>query len=73
MTSDSDIAEMFEWIESNADLGKVDVCVPNAGFAAASSLLDGETALLTFYATPVQGDRDRRPSTSWAYVLFTPR
>ena len=43
MTSDSDIAKMFDWIESNADLGKVDVCVPNAGFAAASSLLDGET------------------------------
>ena len=42
MTSDSDIVKMFEWIESNPDLGKVDVCVPNAGYAASSSLLQGE-------------------------------
>jgi len=41
LTSDSDIIKMYEWIESNSDLGKVDVCVPNAGFAASSSLLEG--------------------------------
>ena len=46
LTSDSDIAKMYEWIESNSDLGKVDVCIPNAGFAASSSLLEGKTLIL---------------------------
>ena len=32
---------MFDWIESHADLGKVDVCVPNAGLDHPTSLLDG--------------------------------
>ena len=41
---------MFEWIESNPDLGKVDVCVPNAGYAAASSLLQGEWLDVITYA-----------------------
>ena len=45
LTSDSDIAKMYEWIESNSDLGKVDVCIPNAGFAASSSLLEGKTLI----------------------------
>ena len=41
LTSDADIAGMFEWIEANPELGKVDVCIPNAGLAASSSLLEG--------------------------------
>ena len=41
LTSDSDIVGMFEWIEANPELGKVDVCIPNAGLAASSSLLEG--------------------------------
>ena len=39
---------MYEWIESNPDLGKVDVCIPNAGFAASSSLLEGKTTFNLF-------------------------
>ena len=46
LTSDADIAGMFEWIEANPELGKVDVCIPNAGLAASSSLLEGTQACL---------------------------
>ena len=41
MTKEKDIKEMFEWIENHPDLGKIDVCIPNAGFSANKSLLDG--------------------------------
>merc|ERR1711997_1269159 len=41
MTKENDITEMFEWIENHPDLGKIDVCIPNAGFSADKSLLDG--------------------------------
>merc|ERR1711997_820200 len=41
MTKENDIMEMFEWIENHPDLGKIDVCIPNAGFSANKSLLGG--------------------------------
>jgi hypothetical protein len=34
---------MFEWVENNPDLGRVDLCVPNAGFNVQASLLEGES------------------------------
>ncbi len=33
---------MFKWIEGKKDLGKVDVCVANAGLSTNNSLLEGE-------------------------------
>ena len=33
---------MFEWIENHPKLGKVDVCVPNAGFSPEGTLLEGD-------------------------------
>ena len=41
MTQEDDIRGMFKWIEEHSDLGKVDVCIPNAGYSADKSLLDG--------------------------------
>lgn len=41
MTKEAEIRQMFEWIENHPDLGKVEVCIPNAGFSADKSLLDG--------------------------------
>ena len=32
---------MFDWICSNPELGKVDVCINNAGLSTAETLLDG--------------------------------
>ena len=36
---------MFEWIESNKNLGKVDICIPNAGFSVSDTLIEGEGIL----------------------------
>ena len=33
---------MFRWIENNPELGKVDVCIPNAGFSTSATLLEGK-------------------------------
>ncbi len=33
---------MFEWIENNADLGRVDVCIANAGLSYGKTLLEGK-------------------------------
>jgi hypothetical protein len=33
---------MFEWIENDPDLGRVDVCVANAGISTNNSLLEGD-------------------------------
>ena len=41
MTNEDEVKNMFKWVEDHADLGKVDVCIPNAGFSADKSLLDG--------------------------------
>ena len=32
---------MFTWIESNPDLGRVDVCINNAGLSTAETLTEG--------------------------------
>ena len=41
MEVDDEIYAMFEWIENHADLGRVDVCVANAGMSTDASLLVG--------------------------------
>ena len=40
MTDLTNIKDMFDWIEKHADLGKVDVCVCNAGIAVSKKLTD---------------------------------
>jgi hypothetical protein len=41
MSIEDDIRGMFKWIEEHPELGKVDVCIPNAGLSFDKSLLDG--------------------------------
>ena len=36
------IRQLFDWIEEHPDLGKVDVCINNAGLSAAETLMDGK-------------------------------
>ena len=36
--------KMFEWIEGHEELGKVDVCVPNAGFSTSANLMEGSVS-----------------------------
>jgi len=38
---ESEIRDLFSWIESNEELGNVDVCINNAGMSTAENLLDG--------------------------------
>ena len=35
---------MFNWIESHPDLGRVDICINNAGFSTSNTLLEGNFA-----------------------------
>ena len=35
------VEQMFQWIHAQPDLGKVDICIANAGFATKHSLLEG--------------------------------
>jgi len=44
VAKEENVSAMFEWIENNAELGKVDVCVANAGFNFDDSLMDGTPA-----------------------------
>lgn len=41
MTKEQEIMDMFKWVEDHPDLGKVDVCIPNAGYSKDKCLLDG--------------------------------
>ena len=41
VAEESQIREMFNWIEEHPDLGRVDVCVNNAGLSAAETLMEG--------------------------------
>ena len=41
MRNEDEIREMFVWIENHPDLGKIDVCIPNAGLNQDSNLMDG--------------------------------
>ena len=40
--NENDVNQMFEWIENNPDLGKVDICIPNAGFSSDGTLMEGQ-------------------------------
>merc|ERR1719266_1398653 len=42
VAEESQIREMFNWIEEHPDLGKVDVCINNAGLSAAETLMEGK-------------------------------
>ena len=39
--NEDDVNKMFQWIENNPSLGRVDICIPNAGFSANGSLMEG--------------------------------
>jgi len=41
MSNEVEIRSMFSWIESHPDLGRVDVCVNNAGLSSAETLTEG--------------------------------
>ena len=45
MRNEDEIREMFKWIEDHPDLGKIDVCIPNAGLNQATKLMDGNISL----------------------------
>lgn len=36
------IRQLFDWIEEHPDLGKVDVCINNAGLSTAETLMEGK-------------------------------
>ena len=38
---------MFSWIESHPELGKVDVCINNAGLSTSESLAEGSIEALS--------------------------
>jgi len=44
LSEEADIRSLFSWIEKHPDLGRVDICVNNAGFSSANTLLDGDFA-----------------------------
>ena len=41
MRNEEEIKAMFKWVEDHPDLGKVDICIPNAGMSYKSTLLEG--------------------------------
>ena len=47
MRNEDEIREMFRWIEDHPDLGKIDVCIPNAGLNQATKLMDGNILLFS--------------------------
>ena len=44
MRNEEEIKAMFKWVEDHPELGKVDICIPNAGMSYKSTLLDGMNA-----------------------------
>ena len=48
MRNEDEIREMFKWIENYPDLGKIDVCIPNAGLNQDSKLIDGNISISLF-------------------------
>ena len=40
LSNTKNVQDMFEWIENHPELGKVDICVCNAGKPMAKSLSD---------------------------------
>ena len=49
MRNEEEIKAMFKWVEENPKLGKIDVCIPNAGLSSNTSLLEGKVNLLLLY------------------------
>ena len=45
MKKEDEIMKMFKWIEDHPNLGKVDVCIPNAGLSHDNKLIDGNISL----------------------------
>jgi NADP-dependent 3-hydroxy acid dehydrogenase YdfG len=41
LSNEEEINAMYKWIEENPKLGKIDVCIPNAGLSFNTTLLDG--------------------------------
>ena len=46
MRSEDEIKAMYKWIEEHPELGKVDVCIPNAGLSSNTTLLEGNNRLI---------------------------
>ena len=44
LAQEEDIRSLFSWIESHPDLGRVDICINNAGFSTSNTLLEGNFA-----------------------------
>ena len=44
LSVEEDIRTLFTWIENHPDLGRVDICVSNAGFSSADTLMEGDFA-----------------------------
>ena len=44
LSEEADIRSLFSWIENHPDLGRVDVCVNNAGFSTSETLTEGDFA-----------------------------
>ena len=42
VAEENQIREIFNWIEEHPDLGRVDVCINNAGLSAAETLMEGK-------------------------------
>ena len=41
MANENEIRGMFKWVEDHPDLGKIDVCIPNAGMSKNATFLNG--------------------------------
>ena len=41
VTNEEEVKKLFEFVEADPELGKVDICVANAGYSTKSSLLEG--------------------------------
>ena len=42
MNNENEIRSMFKWVEDHPDLGKIDVCIPNAGLSKNATFLNGK-------------------------------
>ena len=49
MRNEEEIKAMFKWVEDHPELGKVDICIPNAGMSYKSTLLEGMRIILFLY------------------------
>lgn len=49
LRNDKEVEDMFQWIKDEPGLGRIDVCVANAGISPDKSLLEGEETELRFH------------------------